>query len=311
VRDADALRAALYGQDASWHVFGQSFGGFCVLTYLSVLPDLVAAAIITGGFAPVLHDAEGTYRTLAERMAERNRAYFARFPVDAGRVRRVVDHLQSTADVDATGHRLTAHRFLALGEYLGHTHGMAQLHAIIERASNDLDQLGVLGGLVHRLIGELMSPSTNPIYSVLHEPCYSSGPATNWAASRVTEADARFALDAQPAPYLTGEMIFPWMFEELAPLRPLRDAAGLIAKRDGWPALYDVERLRANRVPVAGTVYWNDPYVERGLALETASLLGTCDVWITNEHEHGAYRMDPKRVGKRLFAMLDQLRAAA
>jgi len=39
VRDADRLRATLYGDDTDWYVFGQSFGGFCSLTYLSLLPE--------------------------------------------------------------------------------------------------------------------------------------------------------------------------------------------------------------------------------------------------------------------------------
>jgi hypothetical protein len=43
--------------------------------------------------------------------------------------------------------------------------------------------------------------------------------------------------------------------------------------------------------------------------METAGLLGNCEVWITNEHEHQAYRVTPGRVAERLFAMLDQRRA--
>jgi hypothetical protein len=125
----------------------------------------------------------------------------------------------------------------------------------------------------------------------------------------VIAADPRYALDAEPAACFTGEMMFPWMFEEWAPLRPFRDAAEMLASRVSWPPLYDVDRLRGNRVPVVGAVYWNDPYVERGLALETAGLLGNCEVWITNQHEHQAYRVTPAPVAERLFAMLDQRRA--
>ena len=42
-------------------------------------------------------------------------------------------------------------------------------------------------------------------------------------------------------------------------------------------------------------VYWDDEYVERTMALETVSLLGNCRPWITNEYEHGGYRVDPAR----------------
>ena len=309
VRDAERFRSVLLGEDAGWHLFGQSFGGFCSLTHLSFLPEHVTGVIITGGFAPVLHEADAVYEVLAGRVAERNADFLARFPEDAARVRRIVEHLGSVEDVDAHGQRLTARAFLALGICLGHLHGAAELHGIVERAAHDLETFGKLGGSVHQQVAELMAPATNPLYSLLQEACYAQRAPTRWAAARVTGADPRYALDAEPAPCFTGEMMFPWMFEEWAPLRPFREAAELIAGRDAWPPLYDVDRLRANRVPVVGAVYWNDPYVERGLALETAALLGNCDVWITNEHEHQAYRVTPERVAERLFAMLDQRRA--
>ena len=111
---------------------------------------------------------------------------------------------------------------------------------------------------------------------MLHEAAYSNGPATRWAAERARLADPRFALDAQPAPYLTGEAVFPWMLEELGELRPLREVADVLADHEGWAPLYDIPRLRANTVPVVGTLYWDDEYVERTMALETVSLLGNC-----------------------------------
>jgi alpha/beta hydrolase fold len=309
VRDADRLRATLYGEDATWYVFGQSFGGFCSLTYLSLLPEHLRGVIITGGFAPVLHEAEEVCTRLFNHVATLNAEYYARFPGDAARVRRIVDHLETATDVDGFGQRLSARRFLTLGAMLGHQHGAAELHGIVERADNDLEQLGMLGGAIHEHVAAMMSPATNPIYTVLHEAAYSSGPATRWAAERARQADSRYALDRQPAPYFTGEAVFPWMLEELAPLRPLRDVAEVLAAHEGWPPLYDVVRLGANTVPVVGTVYWDDEYVERRMALETVALLGTCSPWITNEYEHGAYRVDPPRVAARLFAMLDDLTA--
>jgi pimeloyl-ACP methyl ester carboxylesterase len=309
IRDADRLRATIYGEDSDWYLFGQSFGGFCSLTYLSLLPEHLRGVIITGGFAPVLHEAEEVCTRLFNHVATRNIEYYARFPGDAARVRRIVDHLEAGKDVDGFGQRLSARRFLALGVMLGQQHGSAELHGIIERADNDLNQIGILSGAVHEHIAGVMSPATNPIYTVLHEAAYSSGPSTRWAAERARHADSRFALDRQPAPYFTGEAVFPWMLEELPPLRPLRDVADVLAAHEGWPPLYDPVRLRANTVPVVGTVYWDDEYVERRMALETVALLGTCLPWITNEYEHGAYRVDPERVGSRLFAMLDDLTA--
>jgi pimeloyl-ACP methyl ester carboxylesterase len=309
VRDADRLRAVLYGAGTDWYVFGQSFGGFCSLTYLSLLPEHIRGVIITGGFAPVLHETEEICTRLFNHVATRNADYYARFPDDAARVRRIVDHLETGNELDGQGQRLSARRFLMLGGNLGLQHGAAELHGIIERADNDLEQLRTLSGAVHAHVAAMMSPATNPIYTVLHEAAYSNGPATRWAAERARLADPRYALDAQPVPYFTGEAVFPWMLDELRELQPLREVADVLAEHEGWPRLYDIPRLRANTVPVVGTVYWDDEYVERTMALETVSLLGNCRPWITNEYEHGAYRVDPSRVADRLFSLLDDLTA--
>lgn len=53
----------------------------------------------------------------------------------------------------------------------------------------------------------------------------------------------------------TGEMVFPWMFEDLAGLRPFRELAHLVARHDGWSSLYDSATLRQNIVPVAAATY--------------------------------------------------------
>lgn len=310
VRDADRLRALLFGDHARWYLFGQSFGGFCALTHLSLLPENLSGVIITGGFAPVLRDADGVYRALADRMAERTAAYLGRFPADGARVRRIVEHLETADDRDAQGTRLSARAFLSLGQLLGQPHGAAQLHGVVERADHDLEVLGKLGGAVHADAAATFHPATNPIYALLQEACYTQGGPSRWAAARVIAADSRFRLDAEPVPCFTAESVQPWMFDEWPALRPFRAAAEVLATEVTWSRLYDVDRLRANRVPVVGTVYWNDPYVERGLALETVELLGNCDAWITNEHEHIAYRVTPRPVAERLFAMLDQRRAA-
>lgn len=53
-------------------------------------------------------------------------------------------------------------------------------------------------------------------------------------------------------------MIFPWMFEDLAELRPLKQAAQLLAFKSDWPALYDRPTFATNNVPVAATCYYED-----------------------------------------------------
>ena len=98
-------------------------------------------------------------------------------------------------------------------------------------------------------------------------------------------------------------MIYPWMFETYPQLQPLKDAANLLARDATWPLLYDVERLRQNRVPVAATVYFDDMYVHREFSEETARIVPNMKLWITNEYEHNGLRADGEAVVDRLLKM--------
>ena len=51
VRDAELLREALGVE--RWSILGQSFGGFCVFAYLSLAPDGLREAFVTGGMPPI------------------------------------------------------------------------------------------------------------------------------------------------------------------------------------------------------------------------------------------------------------------
>lgn len=303
VRDAEYVRGRLLG-DAKWSIIGQSFGGFCSLTYLSLAPEGLSASLIFGGFAPVLRTADEVYTALAERVRERNRRFYDLFPDDAAAVRAVVDHLAAGTTVH-NGERVLPGQFLTLGNWFGRKHGAAAVHSVVERAAGDLERLGGLSQESLHSFTDVMGLGTNPVYAVLHESIYCQGGASDWSARRVVEGLPEFAVDARPAPYFTGEMIFPWMLSTLPALRPLETAAHELAAYADWPALYDVDRLRANDVPVVGTVYYDDLYVDRAFALETAELTGNCEYWITNEYEHGGLTDDPARTVGRLFELLD------
>jgi hypothetical protein len=141
---------------------------------------------------------------------------------------------------------------------------------------------------------------------VLHEPIYAgpdSGP-TGWAADRVLAEFEAFAGD-EPV-YFTGEMIFRSFLSDQAALRPLAEAADLLAARADWPPLYEVDRLRGCRVPVAAIVYHDDIFVDAGHSLATARTLGDCRVWVTNEFEHDG--LQDAAVLDRLIAMARGLR---
>jgi hypothetical protein len=93
------------------------------------------------------------------------------------------------------------------------------------------------------------------------------------------------------------------MWEEYGGLREHRGAAELLADHP-WPPLYDADRLRENKVPVAATIYVDDLYVERAFAEETARTIHGLRPWITNEYEHNGLRADGERVLGRLIDLV-------
>ena len=165
--------------------------------------------------------------------------------------------------------------------------GAEELHALLE--------LPVDSPAFRHDVQDTMGFERNPLYAIVHEASYADGFATRWSAERVMPPEYA----TQPE-LLTGEHVFPWMFEDYGALAPLREAAELLAEHE-WPRLYDPERLRANEVPVAAAIYADDPYVERVFSEETAALIGGARPWVTNEYEHNGLRADGDRILGRLI----------
>lgn len=303
VADAEEIRRRLLGPGERWTVLGQSFGGFCAAHYLSAGPEGLAGVLFTGGLPPLEASADEVYRRTYAIVAERNRRFYERYPDDGERARRVIDRLAGGEVRLPTGDRLTPRRFQMLGLMLGASDGAESLHYLLEDAfapgSEDALSYSFL-----RAVENATHFDTNPIYSILHEACYAQGAATNWAAERVRSEFPRFDPLAEGPPWFTGEMVYPWMFDEYAALRPLKEAAELLARKSDWPPLYDRAVLLENRVPCAAAVYFDDMYVVREWSEECARAIGGCKAWITNEYEHNALRADGERVLDRLLERL-------
>jgi pimeloyl-ACP methyl ester carboxylesterase len=284
VADAEAIRRELGVE--RWSVLGQSFGGFCALRYLSVAPEALREVLFTGGLPPLEATIDEVYGATLERMRERNERFYARYPGD--RVR-LLDLLERVADQPIelpAGDPLGPGRLRQLGHVLGMSDGFERLHYLLE-----LDPLSP--AFLHDA-EEATSFARNPLYAVLHEACWANGGRTGWAAQRALGAKPDW-----PREYLTGEHIFPWMFEQPS-LRPLQEAAELLAAHE-WPALYDLERLRANEVPAAAVVYAEDPYVERRFSELTGETVPGLRIWLTSEYDHDGLRRDGERVLGRLL----------
>lgn len=100
------------------------------------------------------------------------------------------------------------------------------------------------------------------IYSILHEPIYTNGTAPRWSAHRVKEDEyPEFSLkrlDSDDPLYFTGEMVYPWMFDDCFELAKVKPVAEKLAADSNWPPLYDLEQLAKNEVPVYAAAYVED-----------------------------------------------------
>jgi pimeloyl-ACP methyl ester carboxylesterase len=287
VRDAELIRREL-GADR-WSVLGQSFGGMCVITYLSIAPDGLREALITGGLPPLQRHIDEVYACTYARVRDRNRRYFERYPRDRGRIEELRDRLEHNELRLPSGDRLTWRRLRQPGQILGMSVGAERVHYLLELP---LDSPAFLHDLE-----DSTAFARNPLYAILHEASWGDGGATRWSAERMLPADF------DSAGLFTGEHVYPWMFEEYGSLTPLRDAAGLLAEHE-WPPLYDASALRANAVPAAAAIYAEDMYVERRFSEETAGRTLGMQAWITNEYDHNGLRVDGDRILSRLLDLV-------
>jgi pimeloyl-ACP methyl ester carboxylesterase len=296
--DAELIRPQVTG-GAPWTVLGQSFGGFCAVTYLSRHPQGLAAVLLAGGLPGLDATAEDVYRRTYPLAAARSRAHYQRYPPDAERARQVAEVLAAEPARLPGGTVLTVAAFQSLGRMLGSSHGSDDLHYLLEDAfAGPGAAPGTLSDDFRYRAEAAVSFAAGPLYAVLHEACYAQGGATRWAAERLRaefpEFDAAQALDSGEPVLFTGEMIYPWMFETDPVLAPLAEAAAELAERSDWPALYDPAQLAANEVPAAAAVYFNDLYVPRDLSLRTAAAIAGLRPWVTSEHEHDGLRSSPQ-----------------
>jgi pimeloyl-ACP methyl ester carboxylesterase len=287
VRDAELIRHEL-GVDR-WSVLGQSFGGFTSMTYLSIAPEGLREAIITGGLSPIGRPVDDIYAATYRRLIHKNEAYFARYPDDRPRLRYILQRLEDDDLRLPSGDRLTARRFRQLGMWLGDSAGFELLHHVIELPFGSTAFLADTEQAVRF--------GRNPIYATLHESSYADGVATRWSAARLLPDEV------EQQGYLFAEHVFPWMWEDYGLLRGHREAAHVLAEHE-WPRLYDPDVLRHNEVPVVATIYVNDLYVKRELAEQTAASIRGLRAWTTDKYEHNAIRADGERVLGRLIDML-------
>ncbi|MER6837566.1 alpha/beta fold hydrolase [Streptomyces cellulosae] len=307
VRDCEAVRPQVTG-GAPWTVLGQSFGGFCTVTYLSLAPEGLDTALITGGLPSLDAHADDVYRAAYPRIERKVAAHYARYPQDVERARRIADHLLTHDVVLPNGYRFTVEAFQSLGLMLGSGDGSHRLHFLLEDAFVPTPSGPALSDAFQEEVQSLLSFAGHPLYALVHEAIYAQDARpTAWSAERVRAEFPRFdaakALAGDEPVLFTGETIHPWVFDCDPALRPLRETAELLAARTDWTPLYDPARLAANEVPVAAAVYHDDMYVDTAHSLATARAVRGLRTWVTDEFEHDGVRAGAPRVLDRLLAL--------
>ncbi|EAR56136.1 putative prolyl aminopeptidase [Photobacterium sp. SKA34] len=305
VKDAEFVREALNIQ--RWAILGQSFGGFCALHYLSYYPQSLTRAYLTGGIPPITGHADNVYRATYKRVIGENNGFFSRFP---SAQQQCVDIANFLLDNDVrlpNGQRFTVEQFQLWGINLGRGGGDLAMYYILDEAFIEVSGKPELSySFLNQMLLE-QSYQTNPIYAILHESIYCQHDASNWSAQRVRREYPQFNYAKGDDFFFTGEMVYPWMFDQLHCLQPLKVAADLLAVKDDWSSLYDAKQLAKNTVPVVAAVYVDDMYVDYDLSCQTLVGLNHAKVWVTNEYEHNGLGVAGDVILSKLMTLADRL----
>jgi pimeloyl-ACP methyl ester carboxylesterase len=335
VQDAEEIRDALLlpSKDDEPRPFGcalgQSFGGFCMLTYLSQVDHPPKVCLLTGGIPPMLTPTYDAYSSLLGKVRERSLRFYEQYPGDIAVVKMIVQRLLEDPPVLPSGGRLTARRFLQLGLALGGSpSSFASMHALFSSAfvhTTRNDESLVFSRAFLKEVDSASEFDDNPLFFWLHESIYGDGPAnspTNWASHRAyedlvkTPSDFDYKLtsamnsDKRPTIFF-GEMVFPWMPQDYAELSGVGLSAvaeALAAKT--WGPLYDADQMRKvlsdGTSKAAAAVYHGDMYVDFDSCMKVTARGGPlekCKVWVTNDYQHSGLRDDGAMIFEKLYNM--------
>lgn len=270
IKDAEAIRAQL-SPDKKWSILGQSFGGFCVLKYLNDAPEGLSEAYITGGIPSLTRHADEVYQATYKRVLAKNQDFFKRFSDAQTLITQLAEHISNNEIRIATGERLTVEMLQLLGINIGMEQGPESVYYLLEQALIETESGTQVNPLFLAQFCQLLDFNTNPIFALLHESIYcqthaskgevSTSSASNWSAQRIRGQYDEFNYESGKPFLFTGEMVYPWFFEQFTNLKPLKHAANLLAQKSDWSQLYDLDTLANNQVPVAAAIYSEDMFV--------------------------------------------------
>ncbi|KAL2233847.1 UNVERIFIED_CONTAM: Proline iminopeptidase [Sesamum indicum] len=277
VKDAEFIRKRLVPDSSPWTVLGQSYGGFCAVTYLSFAPQGLKQVLLTGGIPPIGSGctADAVYRACFEQVMHQNGKYYRRFPKDVELVHEVVKYLAESEGGGValpSGGILTPRGLQLLGlSGLGSSTGFERLHYMFERVWDPILVPGAPKRISYFFLNAYerwLAYDTNPLYALMHESIYCQGASSSWSAHRI-RAENESQFDA------------------------------IKAVKEGHPVLFTGE------VPVAAAVYYEDMYVNFKLVMETATQIAGIRLWVTNEYMHSGLRDGGGQVLDHLLGMLN------
>ncbi|MFC3023598.1 alpha/beta fold hydrolase [Vibrio zhugei] len=304
VRDAESIREQWGIQQ--WAILGQSFGGFCSLTYLSLFPNSLLRSYITGGVPSIVRHADDVYRATYQHTQRKNQRFFQQFPQAQTWCRDIADYLLSHEVYLPNGQRFTVEQFQQIGIRFGVSDSFLPTYYALESAFVSVNGESVLNYAFLNDMLMAQAYQTNPIYAILHESIYCQSSASRWSAHRIRDEYPQFHYQSGQPFLFTGEMVYPWMFEQYQCLQPLKTAAMQLAEKSDWSMLYSPDTLSHNAVPISCAVYADDMFVDMELTKETLDAIPYARAWITNEYEHNGLRADGERVLDQLIQMGEQ-----
>ena len=203
------------------------------MTYLSIAPEGLREAFITGGLSPIGRPVDDVYAATYGAARREEPRYFARYPDDRARVRDILRRLddEEVGCPTATGS--------PRGGSASSGCGWATAPASSTSTTCSSCRSGRRRSCTTSRDGACAS-ARNPIYATLHESSYADGVADPLVGG------APAARRGRGEGYFTAEHVFPWMWEDYGGAAVAPRRRDLLAEHP-WPRLYDADQLAATR----------------------------------------------------------------
>ena len=222
--------------------------------------------------------------------------------MDKARLTKLAKYLEEHEVLFPNGDRITPRIVQTLGMKFGFAYTAEEIHFLLEEAFVKAGDKEIISQAFKVGLQATVRFDTNPIFAILHEAIYAQGTASGWACDLVQKHNYSHFDDYEDFLFY-GEMIFPWMFDEISELKGMKEAANILAEKSDWPQLYDLEVLSRNTVPVACAIYADDMFVNAKFSRETVDAVPNMKAFYTSEYEHCGLRVG----GEHLFSRLIDL----